>query len=100
VQQPPSVASFGAEHTLIALGLVIVFSLMGLANFAPGEVSAIGSYGVFLLLLRLWPFARCAARRKWPKPCFWPATRQAGDAGRRQHPDGANLKDGRGRLHP
>lgn len=51
VQQLLNAASFGAEYALIALGLAIVFSLMGLVNFAHGEVIAIGSYTAFFLLL-------------------------------------------------
>ena len=42
VQQSLNALSFGAEYALIALGLAIVFSIMGLVNFAHGEVIAIG----------------------------------------------------------
>ncbi len=36
--------SFGAEYALLALGLAIVFSIMGLVNFAHGEIIAVGGY--------------------------------------------------------
>ena len=42
IQQTLNALSFGAEYALIALGLAIVFSIMGLVNFAHGEVVAFG----------------------------------------------------------
>ncbi len=44
LQQFINALSFGAEYALLALGLAIVFSVMGLVNFAHGEVIAIGGY--------------------------------------------------------
>lgn len=38
--------SFGAEYALLALGLAIVFSIMGLVNFAHGEMIAVGGYSM------------------------------------------------------
>ncbi|EAR51167.1 branched-chain amino acid ABC transporter, permease protein [Oceanicola granulosus HTCC2516] len=46
VQQFLNALSFGAEYALIALGLAIVFSIMGLVNFAHGEVIAFGGYSL------------------------------------------------------
>lgn len=46
VQQVLNALSFGAEYALIALGLAIVFSIMGLVNFAHGEVIAFGGYSL------------------------------------------------------
>jgi branched-chain amino acid transport system permease protein len=46
VQQLLNALSFGAEYALIALGLAIVFSIMGLVNFAHGEVIAFGGYSL------------------------------------------------------
>lgn len=43
-QQIMNALSFGAEYALIALGLAIVFSIMGLVNFAHGELIAVGGY--------------------------------------------------------
>ncbi|MEM8731640.1 MAG: branched-chain amino acid ABC transporter permease [Pseudomonadota bacterium] len=43
-QQVVNALSFGAEYALLALGLAIVFSVMGLVNFAHGEVIAVGGY--------------------------------------------------------
>lgn len=43
-QQILNALSFGAEYALIALGLAIVFSIMGLVNFAHGEMIAVGGY--------------------------------------------------------
>lgn len=44
LQQTINALSFGAEYALLALGLAIVFSVMGLVNFAHGEVIAVGGY--------------------------------------------------------
>ena len=49
VQQTLNALSFGAEYALIALGLAIVFSIMGLVNFAHGEVIAIGGYSMMVM---------------------------------------------------
>ena len=49
VQQSLNALSFGAEYALIALGLAIVFSIMGLVNFAHGEVIAIGGYSMMVM---------------------------------------------------
>ena len=43
-QQTMNALSFGAEYALLALGLAIVFSIMGLVNFAHGEIIAVGGY--------------------------------------------------------
>ena len=45
-QQFLNALSFGAEYALIAVGLAIVFSIMGLVNFAHGEVIAFGGYSM------------------------------------------------------
>lgn len=44
IQQALNALSFGAEYALLALGLAIVFSIMGLVNFAHGEIIAVGGY--------------------------------------------------------
>jgi branched-chain amino acid transport system permease protein len=48
IQQTLNALSFGAEYALIALGLAIVFSIMGLVNFAHGEVVAFGGYSMVI----------------------------------------------------
>lgn len=68
VQQILNALSFGAEYALIALGLAIVFSIMGLVNFAHGEVIAFGGYSMAVvgtlitgqpLVLMLFVLAAC-----------------------------------------
>ena len=49
IQQSLNALSFGAEYALIALGLAIVFSIMGLVNFAHGEVVAFGGYSMVVV---------------------------------------------------
>jgi branched-chain amino acid transport system permease protein len=47
-QQFLNALAFGAENALVALGLAVVFSIMGLVNFAHGEVIGAAAYSVFL----------------------------------------------------
>lgn len=49
IQQVLNALSFGSEYALIALGLAIVFSIMGLVNFAHGEVIAFGGYSMVIV---------------------------------------------------
>jgi branched-chain amino acid transport system permease protein len=49
IQQILNALSFGAEYSLLALGLAIVFSIMGLVNFAHGELVAIGGYLMYAM---------------------------------------------------
>lgn len=50
VQQFINALAFGAEYALIALGLAIVFSIMGLVNFAHGEIIAAAGYTMYLAI--------------------------------------------------
>ena len=43
--------SIGAEYSLLALGLAIVFSVMGLVNFAHGEMIGVGGYIMYAMVL-------------------------------------------------
>ena len=45
-QQMMNAFAFGAEYALLALGLALVFSIMGLVNFAHGEMIAVGGYSM------------------------------------------------------
>jgi branched-chain amino acid transport system permease protein len=47
VQQVINALSVGSEYALLALGLAIVFSIIGLVNFAHGELITVGGYAVF-----------------------------------------------------
>ena len=48
LQQFLNALAFGAEYALVALGLAVVFSIMGLVNFAYGEIIAAAAYAVLL----------------------------------------------------
>ncbi|MCC5987120.1 MAG: branched-chain amino acid ABC transporter permease [Pararhodobacter sp.] len=48
LQQLLNALAFGAEYALVALGLAVVFSIMGLVNFAYGEIIAASAYAVLL----------------------------------------------------
>lgn len=48
VQQIVNALAFGSEYALVALGLAVVFSIMGLVNFAHGEVIGAAAYSVLL----------------------------------------------------
>lgn len=51
VEQGLNALSIGAEYSLLALGLAIVFSIMGLVNFAHGELLGAGGYTMYAMLL-------------------------------------------------
>lgn len=68
LQQMLNGLSIGGEYALLALGLAMVFSVMGLVNFAHGELIALGGYAMYLMLLfaappviLLIPICICAA---------------------------------------
>jgi branched-chain amino acid transport system permease protein len=48
VQQFVNAVSLGGVYALLALGLAIVFSIMGLVNFAHGEIMTLGGYAMWV----------------------------------------------------
>src|SRR6266536_3519057 len=50
VQQGINAFSLGSTYALLALGLAMLFSIMGLINFAHGELLVIGGYTMWALL--------------------------------------------------
>jgi len=55
-QQIVNALALGGTYALLALGLAIVFSVLGLINFAHGELMTIAGYAVFFLLAANLPF--------------------------------------------
>jgi branched-chain amino acid transport system permease protein len=55
-QQLANALSLGGTYALLALGLAIVFSMMGLINFAHGELMSIAGYGLWFVVLVGMPF--------------------------------------------
>ncbi len=53
LQQAMNGLSLGGEYALLALGLAIVFSVMGLVNFAHGDLITVGGYSMFLVAIYL-----------------------------------------------
>ena len=49
VQQAINAVSLGSTYALLALGLAMLFSIMGLINFAHGELLVIGGYTMWTL---------------------------------------------------
>ncbi len=56
IQQLVNAVAVGGTYALLALGLAIVFSVMGLINFAHGELMTITGYGIFFSLAAGFPF--------------------------------------------
>jgi branched-chain amino acid transport system permease protein len=56
VQQLINALSLGSTYALLALGLAMVFSILGLINFAHGELVTIAAYTMYLLQLEGAPF--------------------------------------------
>lgn len=50
LQQSINAISLGGVYAMLALGLAIVFSIVGLINFAHGDIMTFGGYGIFLAL--------------------------------------------------
>lgn len=48
VQELINVMSLGSIYALLALGLAMVFSILGLVNFAFGELVTVGAYTIYL----------------------------------------------------
>src|SRR5687767_11751224 len=67
IQQILNALSLGGTYALLALGLAVVFSVLGLINFAHGELMTIAGYTLFFAIsagLPLWlavPAALAAA---------------------------------------
>ena len=53
VQQMLNGLAIGSVYTLIALGLTVVFGILGIAHFAHGSVAMSGGYLTFLFTERL-----------------------------------------------
>lgn len=49
VQQAINALSLGSTYALLALGLAMVFSILGLVNFAHGELVTVAAYTMYLL---------------------------------------------------
>ena len=50
VQQIINAVSLGGIYALLALGLAVVFSIVGLINFAHGELMTVAGYAIFFML--------------------------------------------------
>jgi branched-chain amino acid transport system permease protein len=49
IQQAINALSLGSTYALLALGLAMVFSILGLVNFAHGELVTVAAYTMYLL---------------------------------------------------
>src|SRR5699024_2758523 len=49
--------ALGGTYALLALGLALVFSILGMINFAHGELMTIAGYAIFFVLMMNLPFA-------------------------------------------
>ncbi|HEX9044859.1 MAG TPA: branched-chain amino acid ABC transporter permease [Candidatus Limnocylindrales bacterium] len=50
-QQLVNAISLGGVYALLALGLAIVFSIMGLVNFAHGDIMTVGGYAMWFVVI-------------------------------------------------
>ena len=57
IQQAINALALGSTYALLALGLAMVFSILGLVNFAHGELVTVAAYTMYLLNLEDVPFA-------------------------------------------
>lgn len=56
IQQAINALSLGSTYALLALGLAMVFSILGLVNFAHGELVTVAAYTMYLLDTEEVPF--------------------------------------------
>src|SRR5262245_18755042 len=59
VQQLVNALSLGSTYALLALGLATVFGVLGLINFAHGELMTISGYALSFAALAGLPFPLC-----------------------------------------
>lgn len=52
VQQLINALSLGGVYALLALGLAIIFSIMGMVNFAHGEIMTLGGYAMWFVTVQ------------------------------------------------
>src|SRR5215470_16275786 len=57
IQQLINALALGGTYALLALGLAVVFSILGLINFAHGELMTVTGYSLFFALLSGLSFA-------------------------------------------
>jgi branched-chain amino acid transport system permease protein len=57
VQQAINALSLGSTYALLALGLAMVFSILGLVNFAHGELVTVAAYTMYFEYIKGVPFA-------------------------------------------
>lgn len=69
IQQMINALSLGSLYAMLALGLAMVFSVLGLLNFAYGELVTVCGYTMYLLILNEVPFLRPVSG-DWSSP--WP----------------------------
>ena len=55
IQNAIDALSFGSLYALFALGIALIFGIMGLINFAHGELIMVGGYTIVLLAHPPWP---------------------------------------------
>src|SRR5262245_50597687 len=56
LQQFVNALSLGGTYALLALGLAVVFSVLGLINFAHGELMTLTGYAIFFALAAGLPY--------------------------------------------
>lgn len=59
-QQTVNALALGGTYALLALGLAMVFSVLGLINFAHGDLMTVAGYSMFYLIVAGAPFALAA----------------------------------------
>jgi ABC-type branched-subunit amino acid transport system permease subunit len=60
LQQVLNGLAIGSVYTLVALGLTVVFGILGIAHFAHGSLAMFGGYLTFVF--STWP---CRSARSW-----------------------------------
>lgn len=67
MQQSINAISLGGVYAMLVLGMTIEFSIVGLINFAHGDIMTFDGYSIFcrwLLAYRRWPPLQWASPRR------------------------------------
>ena len=65
IQQVVNGLTLGSIYGLIAIGYTMVFGIIGMVNFAPGDVFMLSSFIALIVLLVLTQILGRAGRKTW-----------------------------------
>ena len=68
VQQLINGLTLGSIYGLIAIGYTMVYGIIGMINFAHGDIFMVGAFAALIVFLD--PRRRCSIRCPWSSRCW------------------------------